>query len=371
MAPKRGFQGKPTGEPSPKAPKPDADAKVQTAKDRAAFLGLFEELVKELVDAEKADGQLSYAVEWLERMHKYNVPHGKLNRGLAVLDGMRALKGSYVTVADERAAMIVGWGIEWLQAYFLVADDIMDESITRRGQPCWYRVEGVGMNAVNDGILLEMAIYRVLRKHLREHPMYLELLELFLEVTNTTAGGQLIDLITAPIGVVDLSKYKMETYMRIVTYKTAIYTFYLPAACAMLLCGINGEGELKIAKEISIELGRYFQIQDDVLDCYGAPEVIGKIGTDIEDNKCSWLVCQALLKCTPEQRAVIEANYGQKEPEKVAAIKALYKELDLEAVFAEYEEESYARLNKLIFDQKKLPHELFSAMLAKIYKRAK
>jgi farnesyl diphosphate synthase len=32
--------------------------------------------------------------------------------------------------------------------------------------------------------------------------------------------------------------------------------------------------------------------------------VIGKIGTDIEDSKCSWLVVQALSRVSPKQRKV-------------------------------------------------------------------
>jgi hypothetical protein len=31
--------------------------------------------------------QTENAVSWVEEMTNYNVPHGKLNRGLAVLDG--------------------------------------------------------------------------------------------------------------------------------------------------------------------------------------------------------------------------------------------------------------------------------------------
>lgn len=249
------------------------------------------------------------------------------------------------------------------QAYFLVADDIMDGSITRRGQPCWYRQPAVGMVAINDGIILEAAIYRILRTHFgwvgglglrlclcllpshapcthssfpthphllstlpsqtepnitaRTHtrttphppahrartlrparlarsslPCYVHLLDLFHEVTYQTAHGQLLDTTTAPIGTVspfsgedegvcggpplaadgtccqlaaaphgptslasaltlastarrppavqvDLSRYTLDTYLRIVTYKTAFYTFYLPVACGLRLAGVT------------------------------------------------------------------------------------------------------------------------------------
>ena len=46
--------------------------------------------------------------------------------------------------------------------------------------------EGVGLDAINDSFLLEAAIYRLLRRHCRDQPYYLHLLELFMEVS--TAG---------------------------------------------------------------------------------------------------------------------------------------------------------------------------------------
>ena len=159
--------------------------------------------------------------------------------------------------------------------------------------------------------------------------------------------------------------------MRIVTYKTAFYTFYLPAACAMRLCGVKDEAAYEKANEICIKLGQFFQIQDDYLDCYGDPEVIGKIGTDIQDNKCGWLVVQALLKCNDEQRKIIEENYGKADAECEKKIKALYVDLDLETTYKKYEEESYADLRAIMESQTVLPEGLFGAMLAKIYKRTK
>ena len=63
----------------------------------------------------------------------------------------------------------------------------MDQSITRRGQPCWYRVEGVGLLAINDSFMLEGAIYHLLKTHFRSEPYYVHLLELFHDVRRPRA----------------------------------------------------------------------------------------------------------------------------------------------------------------------------------------
>ncbi|KAG4974919.1 hypothetical protein JHK82_031811 [Glycine max] len=66
------------------------------------------------------------------------------------------------------------------------------------------------------------------------------------------------------------------------------------------------------------------------LDCFGDPQTIGKIGTDIEDFKCSWLIAKALELSNEQQKKVVQENYGKPDPENVAKVKALYNELNLQ-----------------------------------------
>ena len=230
------------------------------------------------------------------------------------------------------------------------------------------------MVAINDAFMLESSIYYILRKRFRSHPAYIDLVELFQEVSFQTEFGQLCDLITAPEDNVDLNNFSMDKYTFIVIYKTAYYSFYLPVALALHYLQLATPSNLKQAHDILIPMGTYFQIQDDYLDAFGDPSVIGKIGTDIKDNKCGWLINQALLICTPEQRRILEENYGRKDDTKEAAVKKLYNELQLEQRYREYEDREVSGIREkiaMVDESEGLKKEVFEAFLAKIYKRSK
>lgn len=295
---------------------------------------------------------------------------------MSVVDTSSILRNKTLDPASEdyfRAALL-GWMIELLQAFFLVSDDIMDSSKTRRGSPCWYLAPGVGMIAINDAFVLESAIYLLLKKHFRQEKSYIDMVELFHEVTLQTELGQMCDLLTAPEDHVDLNNFSLDKFSFIVIYKTAFYSFYLPVALALHFCGAATEKNLQTSLDILIPMGEYFQAQDDYLDAFADPETLGKIGTDIQDNKCSWLINQALKKVNPEQRKVLDENYGIKNSETEAKVKALYHELKLAEFYEQWEEERVANLRAKIDqvdESEGLKKEIFEVFLKKIYKRSK
>ena len=250
----------------------------------------------------------------------------------------------------------------------------MDSSHTRRGQPCWFRLPDVGTIAVNDAFMLESSIYILLKKHFRSHPAYVDFIELFHEISFITELGQECDLLTAPEDKVDLSNFSMDKFQFIVIHKTAYYSFYLPVALALYYLQLATPNNLKQAKDILIPLGEYFQAQDDYLDAYGSPETIGKIGTDIQDNKCSWLINQALASASPEQRKVLDENYGRKDQEMEARVKEVYRELKLDEAYEVYEENRVREIRRLIAnidEGQGLKKEIFENFLNRIYKRSK
>lgn len=349
-----------------------------TKSELRDFKAILPDLIRELT-FEGDHKELPDVNQHLAKCIQYTVSSGKLNRGTAVPTTLKLLfKDEVVSEELKKEARILGWCVEFMQSFFLVADDMMDESVTRRGQECWHLRNNLGNKAINDAILLETCIYTILEKFFRDKPYYLNILDAFLYTTRHTAIGQSLDLMSSSTqegGSCKLDDFTMKRYTSIVRHKTAYYSFYLPVQLGMVLAGIKDPELYRQARTLLLAMGHLFQVQDDYLDCFGDPSITGKEGTDIQDGKCSWLIVLAMQRANSQQKESLRKSYGSKDPEDVKAVKSVYEELKVKKIFKSYEEDEYndivQQINHLSHgrEAKALNQDIFHSFLNKIYKR--
>ncbi|KAK0493599.1 hypothetical protein EDD18DRAFT_1078307 [Armillaria luteobubalina] len=115
-------------------------------------------------------GYAQDTIEWYERTFDYNVPGGKFDCGMSVVDTVEIIKGIPLTDDGYLDAAVLGWGIEPVPLnLFLISDDMTDSSMMRRGPPRYL---------LNCLFMLGAMIYYLPKKHLREES-YVGVLGLF------------------------------------------------------------------------------------------------------------------------------------------------------------------------------------------------
>ena len=210
---------------------------------------------------------------------------GKRVRPVLALLGAEAVGGR----ADQ--ALSCGVAIELFQSAALIHDDIADASELRRGEPCLYRTEGLGL-AINAG---DLALTRVFEIVLADGSLpaerRLRVLEELVRMERHTLEGQALDLGWARDGRWDVTS---DDYLYMIDGKTAWYTVASPLYAGAHAAGAEPDAARDLI-EIGLPAGLAFQLQDDLLNLVGDADAQGKdFRSDITEGKRTLAVVWAL-----------------------------------------------------------------------------
>ncbi|XP_012155849.1 farnesyl pyrophosphate synthase [Ceratitis capitata] len=340
---------------------------LMSEEEMSNFMAVYPDILNELTEiAERYKSE--EAAAWFRKSLEYNLSLTNNKNGLITVLTYKSLANSEVLNAENlKLARILGWCFEMMICFILITDDIVDRSTTRRGKICWHHLDGVGLSAINDALLIENGLYELLHKHFRHLDCYADLLELFQQNIFKCICGQTLDILLTKRNV---TTFNMNTYKSLVLNKTSCHFFYLPIFLGLHLAGVRDPEVFKESEAIIYDLGNYFQAQNDFLDVFGNPEITGKIGSDIQSNKCSWLAVKCMEHASEEQKAVMAECYGQNDPEKVARVLQVYQELNMPSLHAKYEEEKYNRILRNIQQTSDAaPKDVLLEVLNQIYVR--
>ena len=234
------------------------------------------------------------------------------------------LLACYNLFSDDLAqAMPAATAIEVFHNFTLLHDDIMDNAAMRRGRESVYAKWGVNV-ALLSGDAMLIAAYRMLQKSpVKQLP---RILEVFNTMALQVCEGQQYDM-----DFENARKISVVDYMRMIELKTAV--LLAGAAETGAILGGASDEDCRKLRRFALELGMAFQLQDDLLDCYGDEKRLGKrIGGDILEGKKTFLAIKAMSMADESDREILRNTYKDKtlsDESKIARILEVYDRLGI------------------------------------------
>jgi octaprenyl-diphosphate synthase len=191
--------------------------------------------------------------------------------------------------------------VEFMHNATLLHDDVVDESDMRRGRPAARMIWGNQASVLVGDFLLGQAFMMMVETG------DLEALGTLARAAAIIAEGEVFQLAKTR----DLDTTAAE-YDQVIRAKTA--TLFEAATEVGALAGGANAAERKALKIYGLELGRAFQLVDDVLDYRGESGTLGKnTGDDLREGKMTLPIILALVEAEPSEREIIATALGDAE----------------------------------------------------------
>ena len=184
--------------------------------------------------------------------------------------------------------------IELIHTATLLHDDVVDQSVTRRGQETANELWGNAPSVLVGDFLYSRAF------EIMVEPNSMEIMRILSKATNQISEGEVLQLLN-----IKNANVTQAEYFKVIERKTACL---FKAACQ--IAGILSSADQKVINAMGsfgMHLGNAFQIIDDTLDYESDSNIIGKeIGDDLSEGKVTLPMIYALEKTKKVENKILK-----------------------------------------------------------------
>jgi len=254
-----------------------------------------------------------------------------------------------------------GAALELLHAFALFHDDVMDGSLTRRGEPTTNAKFEASHGAeklagesrrFGDGVAILVGDLAYVYSDQLMRNASPQAWTIWNELRIELNFGQYLDMLGSA-----MNERRREKAERICRYKSGKYTIERPLHLGALLAAPTRDDLIPVLSTYGLPLGDAFQMRDDVLGAFGDTAITGKpVGDDLREGKPTPLMAIATARASTAQLKELQLVGNQDlTPAQIARVQEVIRETgaldELETVITRLTDEAIVAVQNVPFAQ--------------------